>query len=250
MGQSHSQDIYQGLLQVVSMKARAIFVCCTALALSVGTAHGQSYPKELPDNAPGWFSRKDWLPPKPPDPKIILEDIKKCEEHPNLWCFLPWLQLLPKWLDQANHPLEPVAFQWPTPAPILVQWPELLPTVVRDDIGGMIVEYVAHWEDLAARGDEVDILGPCWSACTLVTAYIPKDQLCFGQDASLQFHAAWERETGKVSLWATKWMISKYPADIRRWLALRGPPESNTVQEWWILPASELWKMGYKRCHA
>jgi hypothetical protein len=230
----------------------AVSVCCTALALMISTAQGGFYPEGLPDNAPGWFSRKDWLPPKPKDPKVLLEEIKQCEESQGWWCFLPWLELfLPNWMKRAEHPIKPVVVKWPPPPdPILVQWPELPPTVVRDDIGGVIAEYSAHWQDLAATGDEVDILGPCLSACTLVVGYIPKDRLCFGENASLQFHAAWERETGQMSLWATKWMISKYPDDIRRWLALRGPPENMAIQQWWILPASELWKMGYKRCHA
>jgi hypothetical protein len=135
------------------------------------------------------------------------------------------LQLFPLWINHIEEPAK-VAVEWPPPPPpILVQWPELPPTVVRDDIGGIIMKYTAHWQDLAATGDEVDILGPCLSACTLVVAYIPKDRLCFGQDASLQFHAAWERETGQMSLWATKWMVSKYPDDIRRWLALGWPSD-------------------------
>jgi hypothetical protein len=232
------------------MKARiTVFAYCTALALMIGTAQGGFYPEGLPDNAPGWFSRKDWLPPKPIDPKVLFEQLKQCEERPDWWCLFPALELLPKWLKHVDQPLKPIAVKWPTHL-ILVQWPELPPIVVSSDIGGVIKEYIERWQDLAAQGDEVDILGPCLSACTLVTAYIPKDRLCFGQDASLQFHAAWERETGQVSLWATKWMIEKYPDDIRRWLALRGPPENMTIWQWWILPASELWKMGYKRCHA
>jgi hypothetical protein len=237
--------------RLINMPRIAVFVCCTAVVLTVGPAQGGFYPEGLPDNAPGWFSRKDWLPPKPIDPKVLLEQLKQCEGRPEWWCIFPALELLPKWLKRTS--LEPIVVKWPIKwptHPILVQWPDLPPTVVRDDIGGVISEYAAHWQDLAATGDEVDILGPCLSACTLVVGYIPKDRLCFGQNASLMFHAAWIRETGQPSLWATQWMISKYPDDIRRWLALRGPPESMTIRQWWILPASELWKMGYKRCHA
>jgi hypothetical protein len=174
-----------------------VSVCCTALALMIGSAQGGFYPEGLPDNAPGWFSRKDWLPPKPIDPKVLLEVLKQCEERPEWWCLFPVLELLPKWLKHVDQPLKLIAVKWPT-HPILVQWPELPPTVVRDDIGGVIAEHAAHWQDLAATGDEVDILGPCQSACTLVVGYIPKDRLCFGENASLQFHAAWERETGQM----------------------------------------------------
>jgi hypothetical protein len=79
------------------------------------------YPKELPDNAPGWFSRKDWLPPKPIDPKVLLKNLKQCEEHSEWWCFLPWLELLPKWMKGVDHPLKSVAVQWPTSNPIVIQ---------------------------------------------------------------------------------------------------------------------------------
>ncbi len=37
------------------------------------------YPKELPDNAPGWFSRKEWLPPSR-DLKVLLADLKLCQK--------------------------------------------------------------------------------------------------------------------------------------------------------------------------
>jgi hypothetical protein len=234
----------------------AVSVCCTALALMISTAQGGFYPEGLPDNAPGWFSRKDWLPPSR-DLKALLADIKLCQKpevaaekwgsFSGLACLFVEMELWPSWLKHLEEPAQ-VAFQWPT-HPILVQWPELPPIVVRDDVGGVIMKYIEHWQDLAAQGDDVDILGPCLSACTLVVGYIPKDRLCFGENASLQFHAARELD-GQISLWATRWMISKYPDDIRRWLALRGPPENMTVHEWWILPASDLWKMGYKRCHA
>src|SRR5215831_12121572 len=32
-----------------------------------------------------------------------------------------------------------------------------------------------------------EILGPCYSACTLIVAYVPKERLCFGVFASPQF---------------------------------------------------------------
>jgi hypothetical protein len=220
------------------------------------------YPKELPDNAPGWFSRKDWISPIQ-DLKKILEEHERCKaseatkkvsnsdlDFSWLPCLVISLNLVPLWFNHIDKPVQ-VAVEWPLPPPpVLVQWPDLPPTVVRDDIGGVIMEYAAHWQDLAATGDEVDILGPCLSACTLVTAYIPKDKLCFGENAFLQFHAARELN-GEKSLWATKWMFNKYPVDIQRWL-LRywGSPEDMTIREWWTLPASDLWKMGYKRCHA
>jgi hypothetical protein len=39
--------------------------------------------------------------------------------------------------------------------------------------------------------------------------YIPKDRLCFGERASLRFHAAgWAGKPDKVDMEITKWMLS------------------------------------------
>jgi hypothetical protein len=82
----------------------------------------------------------------------------------------------------------------------------------------------------------------------VLTMYIPKDRLCFGERASLNFHAA--GRLGKPDMEFTKWMVSQYPQDIRIWLRDRGAPEKMTFEDMWTLPASELWKMGYKKCNA
>ena len=72
--------------------------------------------------------------------------------------------------------------------------------LIYHDPGGVIKEHVERWQELARSGADVEILGPCYSACTLILAYVPKERLCFGAFASLQFHLAWYRETGKPSL--------------------------------------------------
>jgi hypothetical protein len=70
------------------------------------------YPKELPDNAPGWFSRKEWLPPKP----VSLKDYESCKNS-EVWnnfisgmvCIIIGLELrLPSWMKN----LDPVAVGW------------------------------------------------------------------------------------------------------------------------------------------
>jgi hypothetical protein len=47
---------------------------------------------------------------------------------------------------------------------------------------------------------------------------------------------------------STQWMISMYPDDIRGWLVARGGLEKMPIEGYWKLPASDLWKMGYRRC--
>jgi hypothetical protein len=43
-------------------------------------------------------------------------------------------------------------------------------------------------------------------------------------------------------------MIDSYPADIRDWLEAKGGFNSMPVWHFWILPAEELWEMGYRKC--
>ena len=63
---------------------------------------------------------------------------------------------------------------------------DILPTtplkiIIGEDEGGYINKYSEHWRNAAARGTEVDVLGKCQSACTLVLAHIPESRLCFGE---------------------------------------------------------------------
>jgi hypothetical protein len=59
------------------------------------------YPKELPDNAPGWFSRKEWLGDLW-DIETILRNIKKCNEAPNMFCLLFEIRLWPSWMRRLT----------------------------------------------------------------------------------------------------------------------------------------------------
>jgi hypothetical protein len=123
--------------------------------------------------------------------------------------------------------------------------------VVHNDHGGLFHEYNARWSEIAAMDDQVEVLGYCASGCTVLTMHIPKERLCFGEDASLNFHMAGHLPE-KPNFEFTKWMISKYPDDIRAWITKRGrigdvellPP----IYGFWTLTAHELWKMGYQKC--
>jgi hypothetical protein len=113
--------------------------------------------------------------------------------------------------------------------------------------GGVIKEHVERWQELARSGADVEILGPCFSACTMIVAYVPKERLCFGVFASLQFHLVSDRETGKMSLDASLW-IKQYPREIYDWIMERGGVASMTIQTFWELRAQNLWRMGYRKC--
>jgi hypothetical protein len=90
----------------------------------------------------------------------------------------------------------------------------------------------------------------CTSACTMIMAYIPNDRLCFGESASLQFHASRNATSGEPSISTTQWMLNNYPQDIRRWIIARGGVDKMSVAQFWTLDAAELWAMGYRRCEA
>jgi hypothetical protein len=127
--------------------------------------------------------------------------------------------------------------------------------VIEFEPGGVIAEHVKRWQDLASSGADVEIRGPCFSACTLVVGYIPKERLCFGDYASLQFHRTRDpayapglpESVSGHALSSSLWAFSQYPRDIQNWLTARGGVASMTL-EFWELDAPELWAMGYRRC--
>jgi hypothetical protein len=67
---------------------------------------------------------------------------------------------------------------------------EQIVTVIRVGRGGELDAHDKRYKALAVLGGEVEIRGPCSSACTLVMHHISKDKLCFSERASLRFHLA------------------------------------------------------------
>jgi hypothetical protein len=114
--------------------------------------------------------------------------------------------------------------------------------------GGVIKEHIQRWEELARSGADVEILDDCYSACTLIVAYVAKERLCFGAFATLQFHLASNRETGKPSLDVSLWMLKQYPRDIYDWIMERGGIDGMTVGTFYEMRAPLLWRMGYRQC--
>jgi hypothetical protein len=91
--------------------------------------------------------------------------------------------------------------------------------------------------------------GPCYSACTLVTAHIPKDQLCFRQGAFLAFHAASaDPERRRYAPYETMRMYDDYPSEIKAWIDRRGGWKKLPVHQYWTLYDRDLWAMGYAKC--
>jgi hypothetical protein len=84
------------------------------------------------------------------------------------------LDRLPSWKDSISLPATPLAEFAITP-----QTPAK--TVVHKD------DVVARWQTIGRADGPVEVLGNCSSGCTLVVAYVPKERLCFGRLAFLNF---------------------------------------------------------------
>jgi hypothetical protein len=141
--------------------------------------------------------------------------------------------------------------QTPLPTPRPADAPQAIPipkTVLYDEPGGYLHLYEERFRKLAGSGDEVEIRGTCPSACTTIMAHIPRERLCFGDYASLQFHLARDGNTQEPSIEASRYMYSHYPQDIRIWLANKGGVDRMPYFGMWTLEATELWEMGYRKC--
>jgi len=86
---------------------------------------------------------------------------------------------------------------------------------ITDDHGGLVTSYVSQWSQLASQGVKVRIAGPCASACTVLTGYIPRKDICVTPNGSLGFHQA-------TAQFATDILLQAYPQDIRDWIDKHG----------------------------
>src|SRR5262245_58547556 len=119
-------------------------------------------------------------------------------------------------------------------------------TRINDDVGGSLGEYLLKFAEIRDSGDYVVIDGDCFSACTLVTAMIPKGRVCITDRARLGFHAAWIDDRGRhrrISAEGTRLMYQMYPPSIQNWIMRRGGLGVRTI----ILKGRELAAF-YPRC--
>jgi hypothetical protein len=126
-------------------------------------------------------------------------------------------------------------------------WPGQATTVLQFEPGGRLDTHVERWKALARSGDSVEVRGPCFSGCTLVVAYVPRERLCFGEYSLLYFHFPRDALTGIVNFRSKEQMWDSYPDDIQKWLATR-TFDNLVFADFWELKAEELWAMGYRKC--
>lgn len=118
--------------------------------------------------------------------------------------------------------------------------------VIKDDRGGLILEYLMRYEYLGRTGAQIVVDGDCLSACTLVLGYIPADRLCFTPAAKFGFHAAWSKDKDGQPVYSepgTTLIWQQYPPWIRSWLHEQG----GLTQKMLYLQGKELAAM-YNRC--
>ena len=97
---------------------------------------------------------------------------------------------------------------------------------ITNDPGGEVSAYVHKFEAMRASGERIVIDGPCLSACTLFTAFIPRDHVCVTRRAVLGFHAASYFDDARRSLVPTRkgtaLIMRLYPPEIRSWIERHG----------------------------
>ena len=109
---------------------------------------------------------------------------------------------------------------------------------VSDDHGGLLSLYQAQWADLAAQNVDVEIVGPCVSACTILLGYISSEKICVTPKASLGFHRA-------TMQFATDALWRAYPDAIRDWIVQHG---GLTYELLW-LQAPDIYRF-FRKCSA
>lgn len=96
---------------------------------------------------------------------------------------------------------------------------------ITGDRGGSISEYIAKYKHWARDDTHVRIDGDCFSACTLFSGPLKRENVCVTKNAVLGYHGAFI-----ISLFGTKvesddgtaMMTKEYSADINAWLNARG----------------------------
>jgi len=119
---------------------------------------------------------------------------------------------------------------------------------ITSDPGGEVSSYLRKFHHIRDAGERVVIDGPCLSACTLLTALIPKDHICITSRAVLGFHAASYYDDASRTLVPTRagsrLVMNLYPPEIRHWIERHGGLTPTLIQ----LRGHELASL-YSSCH-
>ena len=94
----------------------------------------------------------------------------------------------------------------------------------------------------------MEIRGPCYSACTLITAYVTKAKLCIAEGAFFAFHAVRSAERHELMPAETAFAYWQQPLEIREWIDRHGGYDKLPLDGFWTMYDRELWAIGYPKC--
>ena len=85
--------------------------------------------------------------------------------------------------------------------------------VISFGAGGRMDAHYQLYTDYRRTKTKVEVRGPCYSACTLVLAYV--EDICIAEGAFMAFHAVRSKETGARMDWETGLAYRSMPSAIR-----------------------------------
>ena len=120
--------------------------------------------------------------------------------------------------------------------------------VITRGMGGNINEHKLQFAVYRDTGVKVELRGPCYSACTIITTYVAKQNLCIAPSAFMAFHAARVGLDGPINGGATIAMVEAFPPEIRDWIDRNGGVGKLPRETFWTMYDRELWAIGYPKC--
>jgi hypothetical protein len=89
---------------------------------------------------------------------------------------------------------------------------------IRNDRGGLLVEYAVQRRAIERSGRRIRFAGKCLSACTI---YLSVSKSCISRGASFGFHLPYgSSKNGNVH--ASNFMVRSYPGWVRNWISANG----------------------------
>jgi hypothetical protein len=120
--------------------------------------------------------------------------------------------------------------------------------VVGNNPGGLVVQFLAQEQQLEARGEGVQVVGRCASACTVV---LHNPNVCVAPGGSFMFHKAFlARPTpqgllrGPDDEQTTAVLWSMYPPGVQAWINAHGGLQDQPLN----MSAQAAWSVGVARC--
>jgi hypothetical protein len=118
--------------------------------------------------------------------------------------------------------------------------------VISYGAAGRMDQHYSRYADYKRAKTKVEVRGPCYSACTLVLAYV--EDICIAEGAFMAFHAVRSAETGARMDWETRIAYTNMPRAIQGWIDDNGGVDQMPLNSFWTLHDRQLWAMGYPKC--